>query len=54
MVMIYKTKEKFQLKWKGPFVVDLVYSNRAYRLITPDGYMLMMSINDRFLKKDYP
>ena len=54
MVMAHKTKEKFQPKWEGPFVVELVYSNEAYRLITPDGDMLMMPINDRFLKKYYP
>ena len=54
MVMTHKTKEKFQPKWEGPFVVESVYSNRAYRLITPDGDMLMMPINGRFLKKYYP
>ena len=37
MVMTHKTKGKFQLKWEGPFVVESVYSNGAYRLITPDG-----------------
>ena len=54
MVITLKTKEKFQLKWEGPFVAESVYSNRAYRLITPDDDMLMMPINDRFLKKYYP
>jgi len=34
MVMTHKTKEKFQLKWERPFVVESVYSNGAYRLIT--------------------
>ena len=37
MVMIHKTKGKFQPKWEGPFVVKSVYSNGAYRLITSDG-----------------
>ena len=37
-----------------PFVVESVYSNGAYRLIIPDGDMLMMPINDKFLKKYYP
>ena len=53
MAMTHKIKEKFQPKWEGPFVVESVYSNGAYRLITPNGDMLMMPINDRFLKK-YP
>ena len=38
----------------GPFVVELVYSNGAYRLIISDGDMLMMAINGKFLKKCYP
>jgi len=48
-----KTKGKFQSKWEGPFVVESVYLNRAYRLVTPDDNMLMMPINGRFLKKYY-
>ena len=51
MVMTHKTKEKFQLKWKWPFVVESVYSNRAHRLLTPDGNILMMPINGKYLKK---
>jgi len=54
MVITHKTKEKFQPKWEGPFVVESVYSNGAYRLITSDGDTLMMSINGKFLKKYYP
>ena len=53
MVMTNKTKEKFQPKWKGPFVVESDYLNGAYRLITSDDDTLMISINDRFLKKYY-
>jgi len=48
------TKGEFQPKWEGPFVVESVYSNGAYRVTTPDGNMLMMPINGRFLKKYYP
>jgi len=44
----------FQPKWEGPFILELVYSNGAYHLITLDGDMLMMPINVRFLKKNYP
>jgi len=35
-------------------VVELVYSNRAYRLINSDGDIHMIPINDKFLKKYYP
>ena len=54
MVLTHKTKENFQPKWEGLFVIESVYSNGAYCLITPDGDTLMMSINGRFLKKYYP
>jgi len=54
MVMTHKTKGKFQPKWEGPFVVESVYSNGAYHLITPDGDTLMIPINGKFLKKYYP
>jgi len=54
MVMTHKTKGKFQPKWEGPFVIEIVYSNGAYRLATPGGYTLMMLVNGKFLKKYYP
>ena len=54
MVMTHKTKRKFQPKWEGPFVVESVYSNGTYRLITSDDDMLMMPSNDKFSKKYYP
>ena len=54
MIMTHKTKEKFQPKWEGPFVAESVYSNGAYRLITSDGDMFLMPINDKFWKKYYP
>ena len=54
MVMTHKTKGKFQPKWEGSFVVESVYSNGAYRLVTPDGDTLMMPINGKYLKKYYP
>jgi len=54
MIMTHKTKGKFQPKWEGPFVIEIIYSNRAYYLITPDGDTLMMPINGRFLKNYYP
>ena len=45
MVMTHKTKGKFQPKWEGPFVIETVYSNGAYRLATPSGEILIMPIN---------
>jgi len=29
MVMTHKTKQKFQPKWEGPFVVESVYSEHT-------------------------
>jgi len=51
--MTHKMKEKFQPKWEGPFVVESVYLNGAYRLINSEGDILMMPINGKFLKKYY-
>jgi len=52
--MTHKIKGKFQAKWEGSFIVETVYSNVAYCLTNPNGDMLIMSINDKFLKKYYP
>jgi hypothetical protein len=54
MVLNSKKNGKFQPKWEGPFVVETVYSNDAYRLVNQDGDKLMMPINGKFLKKYYP
>ena len=54
MIMTHKTKGKFNPKWEGPFVIEYVYSNGAYRLTTAKGELLMMPINGKFLKKYYP
>jgi hypothetical protein len=54
MVLNSKKKGKFQPKWEGPFVVETVYSNGAYRLVDQHGNKLMMPINGKFLKKYYP
>ena len=53
MVMTHKSKSKFQPKWKGSFMIETVYSNGAYCLATPDDDILMMLVNDKFLKKYY-
>ena len=54
MVMTHKIKNKFQPKSKRPLVVENVYSNGAYRLANLNANMLMIPINDKFLKKYYP
>ena len=54
MILTSKKKEKFQSKWEGPFVVETVYSNGAYRLVKPNGDRIMMPINGKYLKKYYP
>jgi len=37
MVMTHKTMGKFQPKWEGPFMVETVYLNGAYRLVKPNS-----------------
>ncbi|XP_020263088.1 uncharacterized protein LOC109839069 [Asparagus officinalis] len=54
MVLNSKKKGKFEPKWKGLFVVETIYSNGAYHLITQNDDKLMMPINGKFLKKYYP
>jgi len=51
--MTHKTKGKFQSKWEESFVVETVYTNRAYRLANPNGDAFMVPINGKFLKKYY-
>src|SRR5205809_300760 len=53
MEITHKSKGKFQPKWEGPFVIETVYSNGAYRLTTMEGDVLMMPINGKYLKKYY-
>ena len=47
-------KSTFEPKWEGPFIIDTVYSNGAYRLISLEGAKQLMPINGKFLKKYYP
>ena len=44
MQITHKSKGKFQPKWEGPFVVEFVYSNGAYRLTTVEGNIRMMPV----------
>jgi len=52
--MVITIMGKFQPKWEGPFMVEIVYSNGVYRLAKPNSDTLMMLINGKFLKKYYP
>jgi len=36
------------------FVIEIVYTNGAYRLATLDGDALMMPVNGKFLKMYHP
>jgi hypothetical protein len=42
--------QKFILKWKGPYVIHKVYTNRTYNLSTPSGRILMKCYNGTKLK----
>lgn len=53
MIMIHKTKDKFETKWEEPFIVEIVYSNELCRLINQDGDRIMMSVNSEFLNYDF-
>ncbi|XP_020266393.1 uncharacterized protein LOC109841874 [Asparagus officinalis] len=53
MILNSKKKGKFEPKWEGPFVVETVYLNGVYHLITQNSDKLMMPINGKFLKKYY-
>ena len=52
IITTYRTGNKFTLKWDGPYVVQEVYTNGAYKLIDNDGVRIG-SINGKFLKCFY-
>lgn len=54
MIMMHKTRRKFQPKWEEMFVVETIYLNGAYCLINSNGNTLMAPINGKFLKNYYP
>ena len=43
---------KFLSKWDGPYVVQEVYTNGAYKIVDQDG-VRVGPINGRFLKQYY-
>ncbi|KAJ6853187.1 uncharacterized protein M6B38_251600 [Iris pallida] len=48
MVMTHKTAGKFQPKWEGPFIIETVFSNGAYRLAKQNGDLLMLPVNGKY------
>lgn len=53
MIMTHETKGEFEPKWKGPLVVETIYSNNAYCSINQDGDRLMTPLSGKILKKYY-
>ena len=45
----HKTGNKFTSKWDGPYVVQEVYTNGAYKIVDGDG-LRVGPINAKFLK----
>ncbi|KAK4564698.1 hypothetical protein RGQ29_006676 [Quercus rubra] len=52
IITTHRTSNKFTSKWDGPYVVQEVYTNGAYKLIDNDG-MRIGPINGKFLKHFY-
>ena len=52
IITTHCTGNKFTSKWDGPYVVQEVYTNRAYKLIDNDGVRIS-PINGKFLKHLY-
>lgn len=50
MILISKSKGKFKPKWEGLFVIDKVYSNRAYIVLTKERDKYIMSIYGKLSK----
>ena len=52
IITTHRTGNKFTSKWDGPYVVQEVYTNGAYKLIDNDGVRIG-PINGKFLKRFY-
>lgn len=46
IITTQKVKGKFHPKWKGPFVIIMIYSNSAYRFVKPNNNKIIMPINE--------
>lgn len=54
MLMIHKSEGKFWAKWARPFVIETIFLNEAYNLAKSYSELLMILVNEDFLKKYYP
>ncbi|KAK9714901.1 hypothetical protein RND81_06G129300 [Saponaria officinalis] len=52
IIISHKTGNKFTPKWDGPYVVQEVYTNGAYKIVDNDG-LRVGPINGKFLKRYY-
>ena len=52
IIITHRTGNKFNSKWDGPYFVQEVYTNGAYKLIDNDGVRIG-PINGKFLKRFY-
>jgi hypothetical protein len=52
IITSHKTRSKFVSKWDGPYVVQEVYTNGAYKIVDEDG-VHVGPINGKFLKRYY-
>ena len=50
--IFHKIRNKFTLKWDGPYVEQEVYTNGAYKIVDGDGLRVGL-INAKFLKRYY-
>ena len=51
IVLMGKSKGKFEPKWEGPYIVEQAYDGGAYQLIDQEGKRPMPPINGKYLKK---
>ncbi|KAK9666284.1 hypothetical protein RND81_14G174200 [Saponaria officinalis] len=52
IIMSHKTGNKFTSKWDGPYVVQEVYTNGAYKIVDQEG-VRVGPINGKFPKRYY-
>ena len=52
IITTHRTGNKFVSKWDGPYVIQEVYTNGAYKLVDQDG-LRIGPINGKFLKRYY-
>lgn len=53
IIISHRARGKLTSKWDGLLVVEEVYSNGAYLLITPEG-LRVGPINGKYLQRYYP